>query len=227
MIFRRRSKSAKARNADRIGNYPDQIVSIFAAGVVIAAVIDRRRTQEAGHLDISQRELASFLIGEVIMSEQFPRLGNNDPVVPLQGCFKTMDGVWIAVRAKNLAPLELLSGLKSRDLEAFREWTARHSISDVIRELAVVGIQGVRVADATIVHEAITTGAKRSAFTRDPGGEWVKGFPFQFRSNPMQISRPAPSLSEHTREILSEVLNLSGDEIVRLDQSGITGAQPW
>jgi len=45
-------------------------VSIFAAGVVIAAVIDRRRTQEAVHLDISQRELASFLIGEVIMSEQ-------------------------------------------------------------------------------------------------------------------------------------------------------------
>jgi crotonobetainyl-CoA:carnitine CoA-transferase CaiB-like acyl-CoA transferase len=42
-------------------NYPDQIVSIFAAGMVVAAVLERNRTGQGVQLDIPQRELASFL----------------------------------------------------------------------------------------------------------------------------------------------------------------------
>jgi crotonobetainyl-CoA:carnitine CoA-transferase CaiB-like acyl-CoA transferase len=44
----------------------------------------------------------------------------------------------------------------------------------------------------------------------------------QFRSDPMRIFGPAPSLGEHTHEILNEVLRLSDNEISQLDQSGIT-----
>jgi crotonobetainyl-CoA:carnitine CoA-transferase CaiB-like acyl-CoA transferase len=47
-------------------NYPDQIVSIYAAGVVALAIMQQRRSGSGAHLDISQRELASFLIGEHI-----------------------------------------------------------------------------------------------------------------------------------------------------------------
>lgn len=49
-------------------NYPDQIVSIYAAGIVALAVMEQRRTGRGARLDISQRELASFLIGEHILA---------------------------------------------------------------------------------------------------------------------------------------------------------------
>lgn len=49
-------------------NYPDQIVSIYAAGVVALAVMEQRRSGLGARLDISQRELASFLIGEEILA---------------------------------------------------------------------------------------------------------------------------------------------------------------
>jgi benzylsuccinate CoA-transferase BbsF subunit len=49
-------------------NYPDQIVSIYAAGIIAAAVMSQRRTGRGAHLDISQRELASFLIGDHVLA---------------------------------------------------------------------------------------------------------------------------------------------------------------
>ncbi len=60
-------------------NYPDQIVSIYAAGIVAAAVMAQRRTGRCARLDISQRELASFLIGADILaaSEGTPRTTAN------------------------------------------------------------------------------------------------------------------------------------------------------
>ncbi|HEX4894673.1 MAG TPA: CoA transferase [Hyphomicrobiaceae bacterium] len=49
-------------------NYPDQIVSIYAAGIATLAVMEQRRTGKGAHLDVSQRELASFLIGEHVLA---------------------------------------------------------------------------------------------------------------------------------------------------------------
>ncbi len=49
-------------------NYPDQIVSLFATGIVIAAVTEARRTNRGAFLDFSQREVASFTLGEEILA---------------------------------------------------------------------------------------------------------------------------------------------------------------
>ncbi len=53
-------------------NYPDQIVSIYAAGIVTLAIMEQRQSGRGGRLDISQRELASFLIGEHILAASAP-----------------------------------------------------------------------------------------------------------------------------------------------------------
>src|SRR5262249_40949417 len=49
-------------------NYPDQIVSLFASGIVIAAVMEARRSGHGAFLDFSQREVASFTLGEEILA---------------------------------------------------------------------------------------------------------------------------------------------------------------
>ena len=49
-------------------NYPDQIVSLFATGIVITAVMEARRSGKGAFLDFSQREVASFTLGEEILA---------------------------------------------------------------------------------------------------------------------------------------------------------------
>ncbi|MBY0334895.1 MAG: CoA transferase [Acetobacteraceae bacterium] len=67
-------------------NYPDQVVCLFAAGAIIAALLERDRTGQGAHLDLSQRELTSFLLGEEIIAAAAgapsPRRGNRDPAEP-------------------------------------------------------------------------------------------------------------------------------------------------
>jgi crotonobetainyl-CoA:carnitine CoA-transferase CaiB-like acyl-CoA transferase len=67
-------------------NYPDQVVCLFAAGAVVAALLERDRTGQGAHLDLSQRELTSFLLGEELIAAAAgapsPRRGNFDPAEP-------------------------------------------------------------------------------------------------------------------------------------------------
>ncbi len=60
-------------------NYPDQVVCLFASGAVVAALMERQRTGQGCHIDLSQRELTSFLLGEEFLAAAegapSPRLG--------------------------------------------------------------------------------------------------------------------------------------------------------
>src|SRR6201996_66047 len=84
-------------------NYPDQIVSLFSTGMVITAVMEARRTGQGCFLDFSQREVASFTIGEEILAASADpkraqaRHGNRQDGVAQQDTYKCKDGRWIAV----------------------------------------------------------------------------------------------------------------------------------
>jgi len=49
-------------------NYPDQVVCLFAAGAIVTAIMRRDATGQGTHLDLSQRELTSFLMGEELLA---------------------------------------------------------------------------------------------------------------------------------------------------------------
>ena len=84
-------------------NYPDQIVSLFATGIVITAIMEARRSGRGAFLDFSQREVASFTLGEEIMAaaadpQRAPRRrGNHQDGVAQQDTYRCRDGRWIAV----------------------------------------------------------------------------------------------------------------------------------
>ena len=67
-------------------NYPDQVVCLFASGAIVAALLARQRTGQGAHLDLAQRELTSFLLGEEIIAAGHGvpsvRHGNADPMLP-------------------------------------------------------------------------------------------------------------------------------------------------
>lgn len=85
-------------------NYPDQLVGLFALGAVVAAVLQARRDGSGAHLDVSQREVTTFVVGEYVAAAsraggtvQSARRGNADPSGRPQGCFRAGDGRWVAV----------------------------------------------------------------------------------------------------------------------------------
>lgn len=49
-------------------NYPDQVAFLFSAGAIISALAGRDKPGEGVHLDLSQRELTSFLLGEELLA---------------------------------------------------------------------------------------------------------------------------------------------------------------
>lgn len=100
-------------------NYPDQIVSIYAAGIVTLAVMAQRRTAKGARLDISQRELSSFLIGEHILAASEGRLGPNQE----RPSFTKNDaGRWSLQTAGGMSlpvhdAVDLLEAVASRDVQ--------------------------------------------------------------------------------------------------------------
>jgi benzylsuccinate CoA-transferase BbsF subunit len=83
-------------------NYPDQVVSLFAAGAVMCALAQRKNNSCGCHIDLSQRELASFMLGDYLMAA----LDGNPSAVPptsgVQVVAATGDGRWIAVHFQSV-----------------------------------------------------------------------------------------------------------------------------
>src|SRR5476651_1702445 len=102
-------------------NYPDQIVSLFASGIVITAIMEARQSGRGAFLDFSQREVASFTIGEEILAAAADpkrartRQGNRQDGVAQQDTYKCRDGRWIAVTlaAPDAALAEFCAGRDS------------------------------------------------------------------------------------------------------------------
>ena len=80
-------------------NYPDQVVCLFASGAIVSALARRDQTGEGAHLDLSQRELTSFLLGEELIAETAgiasKRMANAS-VDDLEEMVVQQDGKWLA-----------------------------------------------------------------------------------------------------------------------------------
>lgn len=207
----------------RVLNYPDQVVAIFAAGMVLAAWRQGRRTGEGVHLDLSQRELTSFLVGEQFAASTTApaRAGNADGFHALQECFRTADGHWLAVSATEdqLKALPAPSGSEQGAAKALQSWIENRRGDEVEALLQARGVAAALVRDG-------------SGTLADRGHYWhwalqslacdapVKGFPFQMQRQPLLIHKDAPRIGEDTAQVLRRVAGYSEEQIAALMRSG-------
>jgi crotonobetainyl-CoA:carnitine CoA-transferase CaiB-like acyl-CoA transferase len=103
-------------------NYPDQVVCLFASGAIIAALLERDRTGQGAHLDLAQRELTSFLLGEEMIAaaagRPSPRHGNANPMDPTEHVVPDDNG-WRAEWRSGSAPVRDGEALAAaRDFQA-------------------------------------------------------------------------------------------------------------
>jgi len=204
-------------------NYPDQVAAIFSAGMVATAWRARRNGAGGCHLDLSQRELTSFLCGEVFVADVAQsRSGNAQEPHRLQDCFRAADGPWIAVTVEedDVPALCALIGTREAALrESLTQWLAGRGADTCVAALAAAGIAAAPALDGRGVlrHRGECWDM---ALARAEDGELLKGFPFQLSTAPLAIRRDAPRVGADTADVLARVAGYSADEIAALARAG-------
>jgi crotonobetainyl-CoA:carnitine CoA-transferase CaiB-like acyl-CoA transferase len=187
-------------------NYPDQIVSLFATGMVITAVMEARRSGQGCFLDFSQREVASFTLGEEILAASADparaqrRSGNAQEGVAQQDTYKCKDGRWIAVTLAAADPM-LAAYCAGRDSAA------------AVEALLAKGIPAALCNDGVDV-------------LRDKALAGVTLAPYLLDGRGIAIERAAPDLGQHTEAVLRELLGYDDEALRRLADAGVTSTTP-
>ena len=224
-------------------NYPDQVGSVFAAATIIAALRPATSSGIGAHLDVSQRELATFLVGEEIIAgddhDKNARFGNASPEHVLQDTFAARDG-WVAVSLASTKQLTELVALVAPDLarthdidrkvckHALLEWMAARPSGAICRALGERGIAVAPVVDGRGAWDYAqrVNDVAIQPLARSPSGEIAKGFPFNFPQKPIAVQCAAPDLGQHTEEVLQHIVGLHPSDIAKLAREGVIGKRP-
>ena len=167
-------------------NYPDQTVVLYAAAVITAAL---SRPERGMHLDVSQRDVAVYLLGEEI--ERVSSVGPGE-ARDNGHSYKCADGHWVAF--DDAGPLPVAR-------HALMDWVAQRSTEQVLKELAGGGVGAAQVLVGTTMY-ALRKDSDYDVFAHSPDGALVKGFPFQFVNSPMTIKLDSPDVGEHNAEFV-------------------------
>ena len=210
----------------------DITAGILGAMGVLAALIARARTGRGQRVDTSLFEAGivhTYWQSAIAFATGIApgALGTAHPLNAPYQAFQTNDG-WITLGAANqanwlrlveaLVAPELASDLRFADnasrmtnrkaLEAaLRPYFARRSSADWLARLEAAGVPAGPVLDINQMHRDAQTLAREMVVeVRHPKAGAVKtlGLPVKFSATPGGVARPAPTLGQHTREVLAE-----------------------
>ncbi|MCC6192974.1 MAG: CoA transferase, partial [Burkholderiales bacterium] len=215
-------------------NFPDQVIAIFAAGMICAAIGSVRNGGGGAHLDLSQRELTSFLSGDAFADlsagHADGRRGNDDASYALQDCFAARDRTWVAlsVHHSDIGALGACMGADvialtddGRLREAVGGWVGAHPHEWVVERLLAAGIAAAPVLGGPQVLQRAGQGWE-FAMARLADGVLVKGFPFQLDQDPLAVAGDAARCGAHSVHVLREVGGYSLEEVHAMIRQGIT-----
>lgn len=187
----------------RFGNYPDQTVSLYAGAAIALAAQRCKEEHCAMQLDISQRDVALFMIGEVLeqvslhdkADRQF--IKNKIQGYAINQFYKTNDEQWVII---TLDHTSLLTKVDPDLSEAsLKKWVRERELSSVLAEMRKAGI-GASPSLSSIEVYAATMKRAKGAFSKTPSEQFVKAFPYQLNQSPMEVWCDAPKVGEHNEK---------------------------
>ena len=218
-----------------------------------AALEHRDRTGEGQVVEMSQLEALVTMTAEQVItaslgSEPPGRHGNRHPTIAPHGIYPCSGhDEWIAIAAlddewKALTELigrsDLLSDPRLADPEHRRlhhddldksisTWTSHRSVNDAEADLDRAGVTAAPVAYAAHLRDDDQLRERQffQAIDRPTTATYrYPAWPMRFSFGPsLPHAHAAPTLGEHTDELLEHVLHLSAEEIERLRTAGVIG----
>ncbi len=236
-------------DADELGvSLGDPAAGIATAYALVAALVARRRTGEGQFIDTSMWEATTACTAEgwmewVLSGTQPAPTGNLDPLWSPHNLYRCAgNDDWVAiccVDEPEWAALARITGIDPAD-ERFATaadrkaneteldkllgaWTRERDQWDVTELLQAAGVPAFPSLSSRSL-EANPHLADRGLIERldHPvvGQMSHVGIPWLLTDGSNGVRTPAPTLGQHTHQVLTEVLGLSGDEIATLEQAG-------
>ena len=237
--------------------YGDACGGLNAAAALLTALVHRKSTGQGQRLELSQVECIMQLgvhgtITQGLTGRPPDRTGNRHPVYVPHGCFRCEDDdSWVVIAATSdvawrqlahaigradLAEDQTLSSASSRraredELEAAVEaWTRTQTPDAAMTELQACGVAAgaVRRASALASEPALLDRGFWKDVAREVVG--VKPHPltaWRYNAKRAEITRPAPLLGEHNRDVFVDLLGISEDAHQALTDAGVIGDEPY
>ncbi len=232
--------------------YGDAVGGLNGAAALLTALRHKLRTGQGQYLDLSQAECLFPLGVHGILAQSATgsppeRLGNRSPEHAPHGVFPCAgDDEWIVIQVLDEAQWSRLQALVGEDLAAFGEvgdrlrrvdaledalsgWTQSRDPGELMTLLQGHGIPAACVNAATDLFADPQLAAREfwPILERAHVGKLPHPVPpYRTSASPFGIERPAPTLGEHNREVLTALLGLDDAEIATLERDGIIGTKP-
>ncbi|HER25790.1 MAG TPA: CoA transferase, partial [Rhodospirillales bacterium] len=229
----------------------DVMCGMYASVSILAALRHRDRTGQGQQVDLALLDTqVSWLVNEglnYLTSGDVPRrLGNAHPnIVPYQ-LFDTTDGYFILAVGNDaqfgrfcdfagVAELAVDARFQTNSrrianrqalIELLVPVLQRNSSEHWVEGLAALGVPAGPVNDLGQVfcdQQVLHRGMKISVADEHAEGGAVDliGNPIKMSQTPITYRRPPPSLGQHTKEVLKEVLGMSDEEVQKLKADGL------
>ncbi len=230
--------------------YTDTIAPRFISVLLAAAIDHRRRTGEGCYMDVAQIETALHFLGPELLDVQTSgnaatRLGNRSAYLAPQGCYPCQaEDTWCAIAVDSDAQWQALCEVMQRaDLadhsayanhagrlaahdtidEAISTWTKDQTAPEVMARLQAGGIPaGVAQRSSDLLRDPQYA---HRHFYRDHehpvmGLTSYAGHQYRISDYDNGPRAPAPTLGQHSFQILSEYLGLDDAAIAEAYASG-------
>lgn len=209
-------------------NYPDQVASLFAASAIMAALVERHRTGTGVVLDLSQRELTSFLVGEALVAAAEGNPLESYPIgvqAAVEGLFRAQDDQWVAVTVEHGSAADAASLIgEALTPDSLRGWIAVQPAATAARRLrAFAAAEVVLQARQREDPDRLST---TSAFSRDDQGLQVKGLPMQIGEHCRDKFVSAQTLGEANERVALDLMGLRQEEFDALVSERIFSNRP-
>lgn len=236
--------------------YPDPAASINAVNAILTALYYSRTSGKGQHIDLSQSESASFVVGEAVLGyalnkKVLPRIGNRNPHYAPHNIYRCKgDDKWVAIAATSDDEYRALCVAMGRaslaDDKRFADLPSRYAHQDALDELIQTWTEQLAHYDVMerLQKACVPCGAVLNApeIVADPhlndrgffveidhpeaGRHKYCRSPINLSKTPTDSSRPAPCLGQHNRYVLGEIVGLTETEIDRLEEKGIIADEP-
>jgi crotonobetainyl-CoA:carnitine CoA-transferase CaiB-like acyl-CoA transferase len=235
--------------------FADSIAGISAAMGTAMALYRRERTGAGDVIDVALYEPLMFIMGDVILKyatlgEIQVREGNGTGSASPRGIYQASDGTWLSIAASNEVIARRLFRAMGRpelsDDPRFATNQARMANNDAIQREVSGWVANLPRATALKILDEFEVVSAPVNDARDIAGDphfaertlveltgstllgpaVMPGPVLHMASAPAPVYDGVPSVGEHTTSVLSEVLDLTPDELAELGGRGIIGPFP-